>query len=80
MQSTTCGAERLNCGKALNGWDLRLLSAEVADLNALGVDLSLARVVESEVGRLIDLFQQDESAGFSDQAPLPSDEPEEGKS
>lgn len=61
---------------ALNGgWDVGMLSAEVADLNALGIDLSLAGFGESEVGRLIDLFQQGEAASFPDEAPAPPDEP-----
>ena len=51
---------------ALNaGWDEDLLAAEVADLDALGIDLSLAGFGDSEVGRLIDLFREGSAASFS---------------
>lgn len=47
---------------ALNaGWDQDLLAAEVADLDALGVDLSLAGFAESEIGTLLDHFRRDGS-------------------
>ena len=53
---------------ALNaGWDEELLGAEVVDLAALGVDLSLAGFSQSEIGNLIDLHQQ--SVSFPDEAP-----------
>ncbi len=55
---------------ALNaGWADDLLAAEVADLDALGFDLSLAGFGESEVGRLIDLFQQGSAPSFPDETP-----------
>ncbi len=50
---------------ALNaGWDDDLLAAEIADLDALGFDLSLAGFGDGEVGRLIDLFQQGSAPSF----------------
>jgi DNA modification methylase len=61
---------------ALNaGWDDALLVAEVADLDAIGFDLSLAGFGESEVGRLVDMFQQGLAATFPDEAPDPPEEP-----
>ena len=55
---------------ALNaGWDDALLAAEVADLDGLGFDLSLAGFSDGEVGRLVDLFQQDGAPAFPDEAP-----------
>jgi hypothetical protein len=60
---------------ALNGgWEIGLLSAEVADLNSLGIDLSLAGFGESEVGRLT-TSSAGRSASFPDEAPSPPDEP-----
>ncbi len=57
---------------ALNaGWDDDLLAAEIADLDALGFDLSLAGFGESEVGRLIDLFNEGSASSFPDEAPDP---------
>ncbi len=57
---------------ALNaGWSEELLAAEVADLDALGFDLSLAGFGESEVGRLIDLFNEGSASSFPDEAPAP---------
>jgi hypothetical protein len=52
-----------------------LLAAEVADLDALGFDLSLAGFGESEVGKLIDLFQQGSAPSFPDEAPDPPENP-----
>ncbi len=61
---------------ALNaGWDDDLLAAEFADLDALGFDLSLAGFGDSEVGRLIDLFQQGTASSFPDEAPAPPEDP-----
>jgi ParB-like chromosome segregation protein Spo0J len=57
---------------ALNaGWDEDLLAAEIADLDALGVDLTLAGFAEGEIGRFIDLFQQGSAPTFPDEAPAP---------
>ena len=43
---------------ALNaGWDQDLLASEVAGLDGLGVDLSLAGFAESELGTLLDHFR-----------------------
>ena len=59
---------------ALNaGWDQDLLAAEVADLEALGVDLSLAGFAESEIGTLLDHFRQ--GGSFADEAPAPPENP-----
>ncbi|MET4701725.1 hypothetical protein ABIE65_004773 [Constrictibacter sp. MBR-5] len=59
---------------ALNaGWDQDLLAAEVADLDALGVDLSLAGFAESEIGTLLDHFRQ--GGSFADEAPAPPVDP-----
>ena len=56
---------------ALNaGWDEDLLAAEVADLDALGIDLSLAGFGESEIGTLIDRFHLG-GPSFPDEAPDP---------
>lgn len=53
---------------ALNaGWDEELLGAEVADLSALGIDLTFAGFSESEIGSLIDLNNSGDS--FPDEAP-----------
>src|SRR4051794_19395731 len=61
---------------ALNaGWDEELLAAEIADLDALGIDPSLAGFGESEVGRLIDLFAQGSAPSFPDEAPPLPDVP-----
>jgi ParB-like chromosome segregation protein Spo0J len=61
---------------ALNaGWSDELLAAEVADLDALGFDLSLAGFGESEVGKLIDLFQKGSAPSFPDEAPDPPEVP-----
>ena len=59
---------------ALNaGWDQDLLAAEVADLDALGVDLSLAGFAESEIGTLLDHFRA--GGSFADEAPAPPEDP-----
>ena len=61
---------------ALNaGWAEDLLAAEVADLDALGFDLSLAGFADAEVGRLVDLFQQGTASSFPDEAPAPPEVP-----
>ncbi|PVE25799.1 DNA methylase N-4 [Microvirga sp. KLBC 81] len=59
---------------ALNaGWDEALLAAEIADLQALGVDLELAGFEAMEVEKL--LTGQGEGPSFPDEAPTPPDEP-----
>ncbi len=61
---------------ALNaGWDEDLLAAEVADLDALGVDLGLAGFAEAEVGSLLDRFHTGTGMSFADDAPPLPDEP-----
>ena len=56
---------------ALNaGWDEAMLALEIADLNALGFDLSLAGFGEREIDRLIDLVQRTPPS-FPDEAPAP---------
>ncbi len=61
---------------ALNaGWDEDLLAAEVADLDSLGVDLTLAGFGEGEIGKFIDLFQQGGARSFPDEAPAPPENP-----
>jgi DNA modification methylase len=55
---------------ALNaGWDDAMLAAEVADLQALGVDLSVAGFGEAELGAILD--GAGEGASFPDEAPPP---------
>ncbi|HEV7285530.1 MAG TPA: site-specific DNA-methyltransferase, partial [Kaistia sp.] len=59
---------------ALNaGWDEDLLASEVADLDALGVDLSLAGFAENEIGTLLDHFRA--GGSFADEAPAPPADP-----
>jgi hypothetical protein len=54
---------------ALNaGWDEDLLAAEIADLDALGIDLTLAGFDAGEIGSLIDRHNEGGS-GFTDEAP-----------
>jgi hypothetical protein len=61
---------------ALNaGWDEAMLAAEVADLAALGVDLSLSGFDDHEVGKLIDLFHEGAAPSFPDEAPDPPEDP-----
>jgi len=57
---------------ALNaGWDEDLLAAEVADLAALGIDLTLAGFAEAEIASLVDQHHTGEAASFPDEAPDP---------
>lgn len=61
---------------ALNaGWDEDLLAAEVADLAALGADLTLAGFAETEIGALVDRFLAGRAAAFVDEAPEPPASP-----
>jgi ParB-like chromosome segregation protein Spo0J len=60
---------------ALNaGWDEQLLALEVADLNALGVDLGLAGFAAVEIDELLQSLGVDTST-VPDEAPPPPDEP-----
>src|SRR5438105_3056036 len=55
---------------ALNaGWDEEMLAAEVADLEAMGVDLTLAGFEEVEIEKLIDSLQKADAAMFPEEAP-----------
>jgi DNA modification methylase len=59
---------------ALNaGWDEAMLAAEVADLQALGVDLSVAGFGEAELGAILDAAG--DGSSFPDEAPAPPAKP-----
>jgi hypothetical protein len=70
MMSTAIGRFKL----ALNaGWDQNLPAEGVVDLDAHGVDLTLAGCAETEIGSLLDHFLH--GPRISDEAPDPSEIP-----